>query len=135
LFHQFGVKLDGVYDIQIAHSLYEKKIKWEQKKRTALKNIASTHLPKSSLLTTFLQTKREMQRQHEVNPDIWSKRPLQQLQINYACGDVHFLFPLYKVLTSILTTTSDRQYLARGNKAQLNEYRAAAALPETYGLI
>jgi ribonuclease D len=78
-----------------------------------------------------------MKRHYLSFPDAWQKRPLPQLLINYACGDVRVLFPLYHAFTSLFTSRAEKQYIERGNKAQLTAYRdnTAPQPSDTYELI
>jgi ribonuclease D len=78
-----------------------------------------------------------MKKHYQLVPDAWQRRPLPQLLINYACGDVRVLFPLYHTFTALFTSRADKQFLERGNKAQLAAYRDNTA-PQptgTYELI
>lgn len=86
---------------------------------------------------TFSKYKREMKKYYQKEPEAWQKRPLPQLLINYACGDVKVLIPLYHTFTKRFNTVSDRQYLTRGNKSQITAFRDGTAppLPGSYELI
>ncbi|KAL3858966.1 hypothetical protein ACJMK2_009211 [Sinanodonta woodiana] len=90
LFHQFGIKLENVFDTQVAHLVIE-----EHKGRKL-----PYRLKLAELCRTYSETAQVYEGKDEVQiewtkreNDYWAKRPLTKEMIDYASGDVTALIP------------------------------------------
>jgi len=127
LFHQHQIALNNVFDTQIAHALHEKITQgWSAKKRSSLVDVVRVHSPESMV---ELKYKMEIKPLYSRNSALWEQRPLTQLLINYACADVRVLFPIYKVLSNILKSSKEQNYLSKNFKQQLHAFRDSTSWP------
>ncbi|XP_045175352.1 uncharacterized protein LOC123536318 [Mercenaria mercenaria] len=90
LFHQFGIKLENVFDTQVAHLVIEEHKGRKLPSREKLEEICKMY----SAAAGVYARKDDVQLEYVKNDgNFWAKRPLSQEMIDYASGDVAALLP------------------------------------------
>ncbi|KAL3859216.1 hypothetical protein ACJMK2_009445 [Sinanodonta woodiana] len=90
LFHQFGIKLDNVFDTQVAHLVIAEHKGRRLPYRLKLAELCSTYSDTAKVYEAKEDVKIEWCKREN---DYWAKRPLTQEMIEYASGDVTALIP------------------------------------------
>ncbi|KAK3609998.1 hypothetical protein CHS0354_032343 [Potamilus streckersoni] len=90
LFHQFGIKLENVFDTQVAHLVIAEHKGRRLPYRLKLAELCSTYSDTAKVYEAKDDVKLEW---CKIENDYWAKRPLTQEMIDYASGDVTALIP------------------------------------------
>jgi len=110
LFKEYNVRLEKVYDLQIAFSAYCT----QDHGPIPIPVSLSTMLSKFGD-GEFVQLKELVKDEMTRDPEYWLRRPLNDQMIKYAQQDVSHLFIIYRNLKSQLTPTSRTQIFYRSS--------------------
>ncbi|KXZ48648.1 hypothetical protein GPECTOR_26g551 [Gonium pectorale] len=107
LFHQHGVALRGVVDLQLAEVAYRRYGPFPRRVAyvMGLSRALESYLDAASRATwqATAVDKRSLQGSYERDPAYWDRRPLTIEQVRYASDDVLYLHHLHRELTGALS--------------------------------
>ncbi|KAK4259487.1 hypothetical protein QN277_005813 [Acacia crassicarpa] len=112
LYFQFGIKLNNVVDTQIAYSLIEEQ---EGRRRSPDNSISFVRLLAHPYYCGIsYDEKEEVRILLRQDPKFWSYRPLSELMVRAAAGDVRFLLYIYHRMMEKLNERSLWYLAVRG---------------------
>ncbi|XP_045175062.2 uncharacterized protein LOC123536181 [Mercenaria mercenaria] len=90
LYHQFGIRLENVFDTQVAHLVIEEDKGKKLPKREKLVDICKLYSKNAEVYEGKEDVKLEWSK---IAGNYWAKRPMTKEMIDYASGDVTALIP------------------------------------------
>jgi len=117
LFHEFNVKLNNVFDTQVAFAMVCR----GKGQSTPLPVSLNTLLKKHGMGSTN-EFKDVMKTEMQNNPEFWAIRPMTDAMLGYARQDVIFLCKVQEQLSSLLTVSS-RKLVAKYSDGYAKQYR------------
>lgn len=128
VFHQYGVKLRNVLDLQV----YQLGIKIENGKYLQQRQPGTDYL-RGLKYTSGGYLTREDRRDtwalsppHRQDPDVWGKRPLRHDVWQYAANDVHCISRIYFGMSQLKLTPSVFERVKKGSENNTALFRDAA---------
>lgn len=112
LYHQFGIRLENVFDTQVAHLVIEEHKGKRLPTREKLADICKLYSENAEVYEGKDDVKLEWSK---IAGNYWAKRPMTQTMIDYASGDVTSLIPeVYE---------TQKEYITRNQLLDLYEER------------
>ena len=137
LFHEYDVRLANIFDTQVVDQLIRRNMAASMPPFVAgLATCLDQYLnfPESKL--RFKESARELFR---ADADVWARRPIPDILLDYAACDVAFLHDLREAMLATLTLELDvafdryLRFVRDGSATMASESGSAHAIPELFG--